>query len=675
MITGRRSWGNGKKCLTATVSAALTLGALSVAAPPSSAAGRTAARTTIDGVVRTLAADTVDHSAHPKVFKGHSEDIYRQVLVAGDKSYFLKGLRGPTNTRVRVTGLVTGNEIEATSISAGIETAEIPSAGTTHTLVMLAHWGAPDAVTPARASSQLFSDTNAWYRDASFGSLGQSGDVTPWLQITGPTTGCFADHWALMSQAKSAAAAAGYDVASYDNHILYFPYCAGDSSGFAGWAYVGSTGTWLNGYMDRRVTTHEEGHNYGLWHSHSYLCSGGGLTGSCSFSDYGDPYDAMGSSSYVGHFNASQKMLLGWMGDGRTVDLSQGGTTTLVPMADDSTSPHAALISVPNSSRKYWVEYRQPLDYDRWLPIDGTNGLLVHVSGAGSGSPDSGASLIDVSLSDGISSSTAALPAGASWTSPEGITITAGARNALSASVTVTSSSNCTVVGTEGNDILHSTGANDVICGFGGVDQVSYVNSPGPVKVNLSTRSATGHGNDTLIGIEDVRGSNYNDSIDGDAGNNGLAGYGGNDKVAGHEGNDTIGGGDGNDTVYLELGDDRGDGGPGVDTIIFFRAAVVANLTTGTATGEGTDTFNNFENLTGSAFSDTLTGSSLNNVIKGQAGIDTVYGLDGNDSLFGVAANDYLRGGIGNDKFNGGTGTDRCIQDTGTGSKTSCELS
>src|SRR3954452_13309658 len=161
-----------------------------------------------------------------------------------------------------------------------------------------------------------------------------------------------------MQQAKAAAAAAGYTVGNYDNYHIYFPHCGGDAAGFAGWGYVGAAGVWLNGYMDPRATVHEQGHNYGLSHSHSELCTDGGIRGTCEFSDYGDDYDAMGSSGYVGHFNSSQKTLLGWMGT-RTADLSSGGTADLAAMASDLTSPHAAVVSVPNSSRKYWIEYRQ----------------------------------------------------------------------------------------------------------------------------------------------------------------------------------------------------------------------------------------------------------------------------------------------------------------------------
>jgi len=394
--------------------------------------------TTLTGVVRTLAVDTVTTKAD------RFQDNYRQYLVVGDQSYQLKGVKARSNTKVDVVGTISGDQIHATSVTTiDAELAGVPTTGSTRTLVMLAYWTSPDSLTRARAANQFFSDTSQWFQDASYGALKQSGAVTDWMPIAGPTRDangdpeCYADSEGLMAQAKDAAAAKGFDVASYDNHVVYFPKCSGDSINYAGWAYVGAPGAWLNGNLDRRVSVHEQGHNYGLRHSHSYLCNGGGVGNACTFGEYGDPFDAMGSSSYVGHFNAAQKSLLGWMDAGRVVDLSAGGTTTLSAFAAGAVPPQAAVVSVASSTRKYWIEYRQPIDYDAWLPSSGTDGLLIHVSGDGSGSPDAGSTLVDVRPADDISEYTATLQPGQSWTSFDGVTISAGLAAGTTASVSV----------------------------------------------------------------------------------------------------------------------------------------------------------------------------------------------------------------------------------------------
>ena len=102
---------------------------------------------------------------------------------------------------------------------------------------------------------------------------------------------------------------------------------------------------------------------------------------------------------------------------------------------------------------------------------------------------------------------------------------------------------NCTIVGTEGNDVLTGTSGNDVICGLGGNDTI-----------------------DGLAGNDVIYGGAGNDVIKGGLGNDRLMGGTGKDLVAGEAGRDSISGGTGNDMI---------SGGAGKDTI---------------ATDEGNDT-------------------------------------------------------------------------------------
>jgi|GEM_PF-6964124 Calx-beta domain. len=410
-----------------------------------------------EGTVRVLAADTVadagrDH-AHDHSFKGASEDAYRAVLVGDDGHvYFLAGRRHfPSNKRVRIAGTLGGSTLTAVSVDpastpvpkAGLTagattTAGLPTAGTSHVLVMLAYWNSPDSVTPESAAAQMFGDSNAWYRDSSYGALGQSGVVTPWMHIDPPAGNqCYADSGSIMINAQGSAQALGYDLGTFDNFVVYFPYdgeAGSDCGGYAGWAYVGAPGTWLNGYMDRRVTVHEQGHNYGLWHAHSLLCSGP-IDALCQFSEYGNDYDAMGGSGYVGHFSASQKSKLGWM-DGRVQDLSAGGSTTLVPYESDSVATVAAKVDA-TPDRSYWVEYRQPRDFDANLPASSTDGVLVTVKDPTGPVYDDGASLLDARPGDGLDVGSATLRAGESWRSEEGIVISVASVSSSGATVTV----------------------------------------------------------------------------------------------------------------------------------------------------------------------------------------------------------------------------------------------
>jgi Ca2+-binding RTX toxin-like protein len=80
------------------------------------------------------------------------------------------------------------------------------------------------------------------------------------------------------------------------------------------------------------------------------------------------------------------------------------------------------------------------------------------------------------------------------------------------------------------------------------------------------------------VGIENVIGTSFNDTITGDSADNRLEGRGGddiisggagNDMLLGGEGNDIIDGGDGNDTLIAGQGNDTLKGGNGNDTYSF----------------------------------------------------------------------------------------------------------
>jgi Ca2+-binding RTX toxin-like protein len=133
-----------------------------------------------------------------------------------------------------------------------------------------------------------------------------------------------------------------------------------------------------------------------------------------------------------------------------------------------------------------------------------------------------------------------------------------------------------------------------------------------------------------------------------------------NDTIVGTPGNDVLCGYDGDDVLKGMGGNDLLIGGPGVDAASFADAttAVTANLTTGTATGQGTDTLQDIENLIGSPHNDKLDGNAGTNTLNGGLGIDGLWGQAGNDTLLGADGNDTLGGGQGDDKANGGAGSD-----------------
>ena len=135
-------------------------------------------------------------------------------------------------------------------------------------------------------------------------------------------------------------------------------------------------------------------------------------------------------------------------------------------------------------------------------------------------------------------------------------------------------------------------------------------------------QNTIGAGTDTLVNIQGIRGSNYNDTLTGN-GSSVLEGGLGDDHLIGQAGQ--------SDTVSYEHA----------------TAGVTADLSnTGlqNTIGAGTDTLTNIANLAGSNFNDTLTGNSGANIFFGNGGNDTF--------VFNEAA-----GGIGHDTigdFNSG---------------------
>lgn len=125
--------------------------------------------------------------------------------------------------------------------------------------------------------------------------------------------------------------------------------------------------------------------------------------------------------------------------------------------------------------------------------------------------------------------------------------------------------------GFDGNDQLQGGGGNDrllgglgadVINGGDGVDTADYSNSLAAVSVNLKLNMGQGAdaAGDTFVAIENLSGSDFNDTLTGDDLNNRLSGVDGNDTLIGHGGIDYLVGGTGNDVMT---------GGAGADVFVF----------------------------------------------------------------------------------------------------------
>jgi Ca2+-binding RTX toxin-like protein len=186
-----------------------------------------------------------------------------------------------------------------------------------------------------------------------------------------------------------------------------------------------------------------------------------------------------------------------------------------------------------------------------------------------------------------------------------------------------------TLVGNDGNNILRGRGGNDTLNGGGQSstfgDVADYAGSGGPVQVTLTDGVGGGPtggfstgaaGNDTLIDIESIRGSDFDDTITGNSSSNLLRGNQGADTIDGGAGNDWADYSAAGGSVTVTLIDDMGSGHTG-------------GLSSG---ADGIDILIDIEFLRGGDFNDTLTGNSGRNYLRGGGGNDTLDGKGGRDT-------------------------------------------
>ncbi len=221
------------------------------------------------------------------------------------------------------------------------------------------------------------------------------------------------------------------------------------------------------------------------------------------------------------------------------------------------------------------------------------------------------------------------------------------------------------LIGNSGDNIIESGNGYDQVDGGAGIDTISYVNSTLAVFVNIGTTNAQSGGDahgDTLLNIENIIASAYNDKLTGSS-------------VA-----------------------NRIDGASGVDTVSYANSTAAVNVNLGLTTAQSGgfaagDTLVSIENIIGSSYNDTLTGTSLANKIEGGSGVDTVsyagsnaavnvnlavttaqvgghaagdtlfnieniIGSSYSDTLKGTSIANIINGGTGNDKMTGGSGAD-----------------
>ena len=153
------------------------------------------------------------------------------------------------------------------------------------------------------------------------------------------------------------------------------------------------------------------------------------------------------------------------------------------------------------------------------------------------------------------------------------------------------------IFGGLGDDVLFGGAGDDTLNGGEGTDQASYARMSASVSIDLALNGRqplSGSGRDTLLSIEDLVGSSFNDVLRGSGDTNRLYGEQGADLLDGRSGSDILFGGIGNDSLF---------GGSDNDSLF------------------------------GGGDNDSITGGVGNDTLSGGAGNDVLWGGDGNDTF------------------------------------------
>jgi Ca2+-binding RTX toxin-like protein len=235
------------------------------------------------------------------------------------------------------------------------------------------------------------------------------------------------------------------------------------------------------------------------------------------------------------------------------------------------------------------------------------------------------------------------------------------------------------VVGTNFADdltgIVQADGSRTLLRGLGGSDTLrgtgtdrsitaNYLGDGARVLVNLAATDETLAGTfvaagtardgtgaiDTIISIQSVRGSAFNDIIvgtdladrlEGEGGNDTIFGRAGGDQVRGNAGNDTLFGEDGDDSVQGGAGVDTASGGNGYDNLRFDTANATQGAVASLTTGLVIDEFGNSETIGAVNDFEMLVGSNLADILEGKALAGEIVQLEGR------GGDDLLRAGSG----------------------------
>lgn len=235
--------------------------------------------------------------------------------------------------------------------------------------------------------------------------------------------------------------------------------------------------------------------------------------------------------------------------------------------------------------------------------------------------------------------------------------------------------------GGAGSDWFQGRGEGDYVNGGGGNDVVSFADRTSGITADMTFNNfapgdearspnelagktdgkvlpADGTWIDTLISVESIEGTAFNDVFLGDERENTFYGLDGDDRFEGDSGatpqgsRDLMYGENGNDS-FVAGANDYVYGGAGIDSATFVGGPLDLDLYNGGGTVGGF--------WLGVQGIETIVGTGFNDRVQGDASAETIDLGAGNDALVGREGDDVLVTGAGADVMDGGSGRDTIV--------------
>lgn len=253
----------------------------------------------------------------------------------------------------------------------------------------------------------LFADNNSvrdYFLKASFNRLSLEGDIIGAFTVDQDTSDC-----SLLKRIKLATELEKHVskevVDKYDSIVYIFPplqSCKKDGEATLGkpsnldlkdriatflWGLdLTKTRSWIFYPHYQPVTyVHELGHNLGIAHANGLFCGHLPIGDSCKSVEYGNFLDVMGSGVTNDgnftpfHMNGPNKLVAGWI-SGRVKHVTESGIYSIKPLEIPTTEGYQLItISRPQDKDHYYLEYRQPLNYDKLISEPNTSGAILHI--------------------------------------------------------------------------------------------------------------------------------------------------------------------------------------------------------------------------------------------------------------------------------------------------------